>query len=251
MKHYKKILTLTGFIAATFLFSCQKKTATNDLQDAQLCLNKADEGSAMACVDKISSDSSALAYSLRCSAIFITQGFGDAVSFIDALDSINGGSGSCTGGCSSTVSALNALKFEAAGISTGTERDANVAAATEAFEQCSQADAKIYTQIASLFKLGTLTSMLAYSIVGTGGALTEDDLKTALTSGSMDASTVGAIVTVTYENTCQNTEDASDSTIAYCTELQKAVDGGATEAQIGQCLIEKLKDPSYSVPPCI
>jgi hypothetical protein len=249
MNKYQKIITTTIFVTATFLFSCSK-SSTNDLQDAQLCLNKANESNAMDCVEKISSDTSPLAYSLRCTAIFVTQGFGDAASFVDALDSINGGSGTCTGGCSSTVSALNALTFEAAGVSSPTERTANNTAASNAFTQCSQADAKIYTQIASLFQIGTMTSMLAYSLgaSGPGGTVTEDDLKAALLDGSLDAATVGTIVAVTFENTCQNTENSSDSTQAYCTELQTALDGGATNTEIGSCLLIKLADPSSACP---
>jgi hypothetical protein len=252
MKHHQKILAAALAFSGLLLFSCSKNS-TNDLHDVQLCLNKADAGSAMGCVDKIAGDSSPIAYSLRCTAIFITQGFGSAASFVDALDSIGSGSTGCGGSCSSTVSAINALKFSAAGISNSTEWNANIDAANDAFSQCSQADAKIYTQIASLFKLGTLTAMLSYQIGQTapGGTVTEADLKAALASGSLDAATVGSVVEITYDNTCKNTENASDSTKDYCNQLKTALDGGTTTAQIGQCLIEKLKDPSYSVPPCI
>lgn len=246
MKNYKMILTLAAFTTSTFLYSCTE-SSTSDLQDAQLCLNTAaSDSSALSCVEKISSDTSPLAYSLRCSAIFISQGFGDAASFVDALDSINGGSSGCGGGCSSTVSALNALRFEAADVTTVDGRAANNAAAASAFTQCSQADAQIYTQIASLFKLGTLTSMLAYSTVS--GTLTETDLENALNSGNLDAETVGQIVSVTYEATCQNTEDASESTQAYCSELAAAIAGGADNTAIGQCLIDKLADPNATCP---
>lgn len=249
MKTYRILLTTLGFISATLLFSCEE-SSTADLQDVQLCLNKAAQGSAAACVEKISNDTSPLAYSLRCSAIFIDQGFGDASSFVDVLDSINGGSGSCTGGCSSTITALTALKFDSAGISNGTQRQANIDAADEAFRQCSQADAKIYTQIASLFNLGTLTAMEAINL-GAGATPSEDDIKNALTNGTLPASAIGTIVTVTYQNTCSDTENASDSTLEYCQELQSAIDGGATPTDIGLCLIEKLKDPNYSGPLCI
>ena len=246
MKTTTRILTAVAILASAFLYSCQKSTK-NELSDAQLCLNTATASTALGCVGGISGNVEPLAYSLRCSAIFISQGFGDAASFVNALSSINS-PGNCTTGCSSTVNAMYALTFKAAGVSSPTQLAANNAVAAEAFYQCSQADAKIYTQIASIFRLGTLTSMLAYGATP-GAPIDENSLKLALSG--LTPTDVGAIVNITYVNTCQNTEKASDSTKAYCAELAKAFNGGATEAAIGTCLIEKLKNPSYSVPPCI
>jgi hypothetical protein len=172
---------------------------------------------------------------------------------VDALDSINGGTG-CGGSCSSTVAALTSLKFDTADVTTVAGRAANNAAAADAFTQCSQADAKIYTQIASLFQLGTLTSMAAAAAgpgSGPGGTYTDSDIQAVLLDPAVTPTVVGTIVMVTYENTCSDTENASDSTKEYCDQLQGAIDGGADSNAIGTCLLNKLKDPSYSVPPCI
>ncbi len=243
MNHQKIAITAGALLMTTLLYSC-KESDTNALQEAQLCLNTASSSQAMACVSKIETDPSRIAYSLRCSAIFISQGFGNAVDFVNALNSING-SANCTS-CSSTVNALNALKFTAAGVSTPTEFAANNAAAANAFSQCSQADAKIYTQIASIFRLGTLTAMLAYQNIG--ASYTQDQLAAQI--ANLTPTDVGAIVNITYVNTCQNLANASDSTIKYCAELKIAVDNGATETEIGQCLIEKLQNPNYAGPLC-
>jgi hypothetical protein len=91
--------------------------------------------------------------------------------------------------------------------------------------------------------------MLAYKNIG--ATYTQDQLAAQLSN--LTPQDVGAIVTITYANTCQgqDPENISESTQAYCTELEKAFNGGATEADIGTCLIEKLKDPNYSNPPCI
>ena len=242
MKTPTRILTTLAILASTFLYSCQKSTK-NELSDAQLCLNTASADTALGCVSGISSNVEPLAYSLRCSAIFISQGFGDAASFVNALDSINSSS-NCTGTCSATVNALNALKFEAAGTTLQAHWDANNAAAADAFVQCSQADAKIYTQIASLFRLGTLTTMLAYKNLG--ATYTQDQL--ALQLANLTPEDVGAIVSITYANTCQNIEDASDSTVAYCAELALAFNSGSSEADIGACLIGKLQNPAHVCP---
>lgn len=247
MKTPTRILSTIAILACTFLYSCQK-SQKNELADAQLCLNTATSSTAMSCVSGLSENIEPLAYSLRCTAIFVSQGFGDAASFVNALDSINS-TGNCAGGCSSTINAMYALTFTSAGVSNPTELAANNAAAADAFAQCSLADAKIYTQIASIFRLGTLTSMLAYGVSG-GAPITEDSLKAAVASGALDAATVGAIVSVTYENTCQNTTNASDSTVQFCAELSTAISAGTTEAQIGACLIAKLENPSYTGPLC-
>jgi len=251
MKTYRILLTTLGFISATLLFSCEE-SSTASLQDVQLCINKAEQGSAAACVEKISGDTSPLAYSLRCSAIFIDQGFGDAASFVDALDSINGGT-SCGGTCSSTVAALTSLSFSSGNLADANVRTANNAAAEAAFANCSKADAKIYTQIASLFQLGTLTTMAAASLgggtgSGPGGSFTETDIQTALTDPAVTPAVVGTIVTITYENTCSNTENASDSTKEYCGQLSTAIAGGATPTDIGNCLLNTLKTPGYVCP---
>ncbi len=244
MKKTKLLFPVFAVLMTTALYSC-KESDTSKLQDSQLCLNSATSATALACVDNISGDPSPIAYSLRCSAIFISQGFGSAVNFVDALKSINEPA-NCTG-CSPTVNALNAFKFTSAGVVTLIDRDANNAAAALAFTQCSQADAKIYTQIASLFRLGTLTSMLAYGISG-GAAYTQDQLAAQLQN--LIPADVGAIVTVTYSTACQNLTNASDATKTYCAQLKTALDGGSNETEIGQCLIEKLKNPSYAGPLC-
>ncbi len=244
MKKFKLLLPVLAVLMTTALYSC-KESDTSKLQDSQLCLNTATNATAMACVENISGDLSPIAYSLRCSAIFISQGFGSAVNFVDALKSINEPA-NCTG-CSPTVNALNSFKFTSAGVSSSIDRDANNAAAASAFTQCSQADAKIYTQIASLFRLGTLTSMLAYSI-SLGAPYTQDDLVAQIQN--LTPADVGAIVTVTYSATCQNLENASDATKTYCAQLKTALDGGSNEIEIGQCLMKKLEDPSYTGPLC-
>lgn len=244
MKKIKLLLPFAAVLMTTALYSC-KESDTSKLQNAQLCLNSATAATAMGCVSDISSDQSPIAFSLRCSAIFVSQGYGNAVTFIDALKSINDPA-NCSG-CSSTVNAINAFKFTAAGVSSSIQRDENNAAANYAFTQCSQADAKIYAQIASLFKLGTLTSMLAYNFSG-GAAYTQDDLAAQIQN--LPPADVGAIVTTTYSTACNNLDKASDETKKYCAELKTAIDGGSTETEIGQCLMEKLQNPSYSGPLC-
>lgn len=245
MKNTKIFLALTATLLLASLYSCQK-SKVGDLQEAQLCLNTATPATARSCVSKIADNVTPLAYSLRCSAIFLEQGFSSPASFINALNSINS-SGNCTGGCSSTVNALNAFNFTSAGVSTPTQRAANNAAAAEAFSACSQSDATIYTQISSLFKIGTLAAMAAYT-TSSGAAFTQDNLETAIST--LTPSDIGAIANVTYSNACSNIENAPDSTKIFCNELKTAVTspGSTSEAAIGACLLNKLTNPAYVCP---
>ena len=242
----QKLFLLSGLasLAAVALMSCTK-SSTADLQDAQLCLNKATAAEAMNCVSKIEGDSSPLAYSLRCSAIFISEGFGDASSFIDALDTLSNGNG-CGGGCSPTVAALTTFRFANGDLLDPAVRTANNEKAAQAFSQCSQADAKIYTQIASLFQLGTMTSML--SAASNAGSMTESQLQTELQNGTLDPAIVGTIVSVTYSTTCTNLDGASQSTIDYCTEIGAAIQNGFTTTDIGSCIQKKLANPAAACP---
>lgn len=249
MKNHSKNLNLHIVIITiitSLIFSCEE-SEKNDLLEAQMCLNKASASEARNCVSSISSNSTPLAYSLRCSSIFIAEGFGEPTSLLDALNDMNS-SGSCSGGCSSTVNALYAFNFDSAGTSTSSTRQANIDTATEAFTQCSSADATVYSQISSMFKIGTLAAMTAYSL-STSGTITQDNLESALASlASSDPSTIGDIATSTYNTACGNTENAAESTQAYCDELSAAINSGATSAQIGACLLNKLQNTSYVCP---
>jgi len=239
--HNFKIWGLIAFLA---LAGCQKSTVS-ELQQAQTCLNTAPAADALACVSNLASDYSAAASSLKCSAIFISEGFGTAVSFVNALDKINSG-GTCTGGCSSTINALNALNFKSAGTGTAAARAKNNSTATEAFNVCSLAKVKFYTQISSLFKIGTDLSMLAFSAGIVGTTPTEDELKAQI--NNMNSADLGTLVTSTFSAACTDTTGASDATKKYCTELQSAMTGLSTPEAIGACMKKKLINPSDTCP---
>lgn len=230
------------FATTAFLFSCAK-SEKNDLKDAQLCLNSASGSEALACVDQISSDTSPQAYKLRCSAVFIAEGFKSPTSFVSALDKINNNSGSCTGGCSSTVSAISSLSFS----KSASDQTRSESVANTAFSHCSLAGTPIYMQISSIFKLGTMTANLAYQANGGTSTPNEDEIKAALSS--LPPAEIGELTISTYNSTCQNTESSSDAIKKYCKELEAAVNSPTgTPASVGSCLINKLIDPSFICP---
>ncbi|MBC7742875.1 MAG: hypothetical protein H7061_11810 [Bdellovibrionaceae bacterium] len=232
-------------LIALFLFSCAKPSSKEDLKDAQLCLNTASTATARSCVSKILSDNSTSANKLKCAMVFISEGVG-ATTFTDALDKLKN-NGTCTGGCSSTVSAITTLNFHSgANLSTdAAARAVNIATSIEAFGYCSLSGAKILADISSLFRLGTEAAMLAYPLTG-GGTPTEDQIKTAV--ASMDSATIGSIVTTTYNTSCVGSTSSSESMKKYCDELGASVAGGATAATIGACFKGKLANPAYVCP---
>ncbi len=249
----KKILIAAALIiTTTSLFSCQK-SATENLKDAQICLNTSAPAEVRGCLSKIEGDTSALAYKLRCSAVFISEGFNTPASFITALDSLKTPTG-CGGTCSSTVSAVTALSFDSgnnAGPSAPAvaNRQRNLDVSVEAYNYCELSETPIYFQISSLFRIGTLASMTAFSVTGVAGtAPTETEIKAALTALPNDQ--LGAIAIATFEATCQNLETASDSTKTYCAELaaaQSSGDGSAND--VGVCFKAKLNNPAAACAP--
>jgi hypothetical protein len=233
-------------LSLSLLFSCSKKTSSNDLQEAQLCLNNATASTAQSCVSNIASDTSAAANSLKCSAIFISEGFGTAVSFINAIDSINSGE-TCSTTCSSTLNALTTFNFRGAGVSNTTETAANITTANNAFNLCSQSGVKFYTQISSLFKIGTLASMAAYNASGVAGSTpTADEIQAQL--ASLPSADLGSLVLTTQSAVCTDVSSASDATKKYCTELESAIGSYTDPTQIGNCLKIKLDNPATACP---
>lgn len=217
----QSLYTIAATLITLLSFQACQKGELAELQAAQLCLNTATAGTARNCVTNIASNKTEYAESLRCSAIFIEQGFSTPSQFIDALNAINNSSGSCTGGCSSTVGALVVFNFKG-----------GTSIANEAFTTCSKANVKFYTQVSSLFKLGTLAKLAAG--VAESATPTADQIKTGI--GSMTDADVGSIVTSTYDTVCADTTNASAETKKYCTELSTAKSKGSTDDLIGACM---------------
>ncbi|OFZ31365.1 MAG: hypothetical protein A2622_01905 [Bdellovibrionales bacterium RIFCSPHIGHO2_01_FULL_40_29] len=244
----KKIITASVLALTTItLFSCQK-SSTEDLKDAQICLNNSTPSTARDCMTAIAGDTSAAAYKLRCSAVFISEGFNTPASFMTALDSLNG-TGTCTGGCSSTVTAVTSLSFSSGDNTQPAVQAQNLAVSAEALSYCSLAETSIYQQISSLFRIGTLASMKAYELAGVAGAEpTPDEIKAAI--AALPVADLGEIAIATHAASCQDVENASDSTKQYCAELASALGSGTgSAADVGTCFQGKLLDPDFVCAP--
>ncbi len=225
--------------------SC-KKSELEDLKNAQICLNTSPAAEARTCVASLSGDNSELANALKCSAVFISEGFGTPTSLLSALDQINNASGSCTGGCSSSIDAMLALNFDSGDLSQVADRNANIATANEAVGFCTASGIKIYSQISSIFKIGTDLSMLAYATSG-GAAIVANDLQAEI--ANLNNADLGNLVLTTYASACNGSaESQADSTAEYCAELSTAIGGSTSATIVGNCMKIKLDDPNAVCP---
>lgn len=243
-----KVLSAGLLIVLNVILSSCQKSDKNDLKETQLCLNTATSATALTCLEKITSNNTAQAFKLRCAAMFISQGYTTPSSFTSALNSINGSG--CGGGCSSTVAALNGLNFHSGDPKTvPSDRTANETAANLAFSYCSQSETNIYMQIASMFKIGTLATNMAYATTGAAGATpTEAELLAAV--AALPAADLGAIVNTTYAATCTNTTNASDEIKKYCGELSTSIAAtNGTDAAVGACLQHIMANPGATTCP--
>ena len=241
-------LKLRLIIPALLIFSSTscKKSELEDLKNAQICLNTSPAAQAKTCVASLSGDNSQLANALKCSAVFISEGFGTPTSLLSALDQITNSSGSCTGGCSSSIDAMASLNFDSGNLALLADRNANIATANEAVSFCAASGVKIYSQISSIFKIGTDLSMLAYATTG-GAAINTDNLQSEITN--LNSLSLGNLVLTTYASACSgSTESQADSTAKYCSELSTAINGSASATIICNCMKIKLDDPNAVCP---
>lgn len=229
--------------------SCQKNNS-DLLQEAQNCLNTAPASQARSCVEKISSLSTPSAYRLRCSAIYISEGYGAASSLIGALDEMNspsGGSG-CSGNCSPTLIVMSKFKFSSGDNQDPVNRDRNIATADEAIDLCQATGSKAFLQLSSLFKMGTLATMQAYSTgITPGQTPTVAEIETAVQN--LPPVEIGELVSSTYSLTCSDNSKPSESTKKYCEQLSESIGSYGTNYQlIGECLLAKLQNESATCP---
>lgn len=133
---------------------------------------------------------------------------------------------------------------------------ANNGTSLDLFEDCSRSEYKDLVLIGSIFKLGTEISK--ESRVLNSGQMNLVDLQWTLNNGPNSIETypetVGKVVVTSYQIGCLYNESVKNSFLLgfsqrYCKALERMLDSGSNAA-VGQCFLEKLKDPNYAVPPC-
>lgn len=224
------LLLATVTFAVFGLTACEKESEMDTIKDAQMCLNSAAPSGAQACVSKLAPNNSPQANQLKCAAYFIEENMGSPTALIDAIDASNTDS-SCAG-CSGSMAIISQLKFSSIGN------------ADAAFSVCSASGVGIYTQLASMVNIATVTG------AALGAGANANDYATAI--AAVDAGTLGNIVIQTYESSCDSSSssDSNDSELQkYCTELSGAV-AEATPADVGACIKYKLTGQNYPGLPC-
>lgn len=198
--------------SALTVVSCGPNDA-DKVGEAQLCIDKSTKGTAAACLEKVQGIETKGAYTLRCSAGFIDEGFTQPARFKQAFDALG------TNSSSNTESFLGILAFSSKSTPT-----LNSSFANETYNHCVKSEAKGLMLLGSMAKTATTLSTLAGSFVN-GSQPTTTDIQTAITSAMSDPTakaSIGSAVATTYATSCQTGQKAD---AALCTQMDAALVG--------------------------
>ena len=215
--------------ALTLTLSACKETDQDKVADAQDCLDNASMASAQQCVDMVEGIESKGAYLIRCSAMFIQEGFMDASRLSSAMDAIEN-----DGGSNGSTAMMSVLSFRNFGATTGE----NETAANLAVSYCDKAGSKGLVMLASISSIATTAAAIA-------GDTTPSQAQIQAALGTMagdvppyDAQTVaaGSAAVAAYESNCAGDGGSFGQ---FCEQFESAI-GGATDpgqigAQLAQC----------------
>lgn len=232
----KKILSIVLILIIVPLFfffisSCGPKDI-DKVGDAQACLNSATSATASSCMSKVDGLETTAAYNIRCAAMFIQEGFTSPTKFTNALNSLNGTTG--------TSSFMGLITFSSQG--TIASDDANAATA---FDYCYKSGGKGATLISafgymatSLYKAMSCTpttpTATGYDLAGTGclgdtTPITGKVSQFVIKIGTGDSSalsfldSLGAVVLATKNVSCSSTTSTNEQ---LCTTLKNSVTAG-------------------------
>ncbi|MGZ3749314.1 MAG: hypothetical protein ACXWQA_16045 [Pseudobdellovibrionaceae bacterium] len=214
MTYGKRNLTYACVYAlalVTTLSACAPKTA-DKIGDAQLCLDKATQGTAAACLEKIEGIDTASANVMRCSAGFIDEGFTEPTRFKRAFDALSQKSA----GATNTLTFLSFIAFSSKGSAA-----ANKAFAAETYAACLKTNAKGLTLLGSMAMTATVISG-GLTALNDGAAI--QTAITSLLSGTDDASksAIGSAVISTYTSSCTGGTQANQG---LCSQLDGYLSG--------------------------
>ncbi len=243
-----------GFV---FLSSCGAKDA-DKIAEAQACLDKATAATVESCASKVSGLTSAGAYGILCSAKFISERFEDPNKYIDALNSISGGTGS-----SNMMNLMGLLMFSTKGNIT---QDTTNMATT--FDYCYKANTKgallfssfgymgasLYSfantndpgscsstpsGLGTTYSLGSCLTSFTSNIANAPTLLHLADATTSDSSASQVQSAIGTIVITTYTVSC-STSQASKELCDYFNTSINSAGGTSNTRAVGVSFIKTL-----------
>jgi hypothetical protein len=226
-------MTFNALILTTGLLAACAPGEADKVGEAQLCIDTAAQGQAAACLEKISGIETPAAYTLRCSAGFIDEGFTQPARFKSAFDQLSAGGGS------STEAFLGVLSFTAKGT-----LDLNVAAATTTYNNCAKSEGKALKLLGSMANTATNLAKVAGALNPSTG-----DITTAINNlvdhpsdpGNPEViAAVGTAISTTYTASCKSGQQADAS---LCEQLDAALVGKdlSDSAAIGQAVLAYWK----------
>lgn len=229
----KKLILLLAAISLS-LSGCQE-TEQDKIADAQSCLDESSSSTAQACVDMVSGIESKGAYLIRCSAMFIREGFMDASRLSDAMDAIEN-----DGGANGSTAMMTVLSFRNLGVTPAE----NEAAANLAVSYCDQAGSKGLLMLASISAIATTSAALAGTTNPSQAQI--DAALTAISSGAQpaQAAAVGSAAEAAYEANCAGDGGSFGQ---FCDQFQSVVDAmppGYTSEDLGEKLAQCYTAPT-------
>ena len=199
-----------GFLILVTLFitSCQSANPEETaIISAQTCLDRLtkDKASeAMSCISSLDSISTPQASMMKCSAVFIKQGFSDPDKLTQIAEQMkNSGSNSS----SSTFVVIGLLSF------TGTSRSDEAA---YALDHCSKSGSKGMTLLASLTNIATSAGEFVDVVNACSGSDTSacaDTVRDGVCSSSN--SSLGQMAITTYQTSCGGVDLANPMCLVY------------------------------------
>lgn len=217
MYKFKTYLNIIGLVTSLLNLSCQSANTTEALLiSAQTCLDKlpqTDSANALNCVAAINDLTTPQASILKCSALFIKQGFSNPEKLTQISEQMkNSGSNSND----STFVVIGLLSF------TGADKESEAAKALEA---CSKSGSKGMTMLASLSSIATSAGQFANIIdkCTAEGAVTSD-CATEVRDGvcGAESASLGQIAITTYQISCSG----DDLTNPMCQVYKEATLNG-------------------------
>lgn len=230
----KNLAIILALTATTALVSCGKKDA-DKVGEAQLCLDKATQGTAASCKAMVDGIETSGAYTIRCSANFIQEGFTEATRFKQAFDAFSNNS------TNNTEAFMTFMTFK----NSGSTIDENLSVSNETFTYCNKTGSKGLMLLGTMASTSTTLAKVASIAAGFSGTgtPTQQQIHDALVNlqGGGDATSVNAIgnvVSATYTASCQSGSGANQS---LCEQLDSALTGVDLNdpAAVGAAVINK------------
>lgn len=223
-------LLVSGLIFVAFIAGCESKEDVA-IAKAEKCLNTATSTTAMDCVSGLSSYTNEKAYLLRCSALYLKNGF-TGTRLLEAFKNLKN-----SGGTDPMAIVMSTLAFS------------TIAEANEAGTYCSMSGSVSLERLSDMTKMATIIPITMGIIPSSG--LTEGQMLTAIQNmrdgiqgGTLTADQLAALpglattISESASNYCY--EGSSYSSNVVCTNLNTAIQSGGSNSDLVKSLLDQL-----------